>query len=425
MIWKGRGQNVTTDLSCTAFLRELDATQRLNRLSDLDVLDSPMSDGFERIVRLIKKIFDVEAALVSMIDAHRQWYKSCHGLDADEVPLEKAFCAHVVAADDAIIVPDATLDPRFMNHPAVISGPKICFYASVPLRTTDGILIGTICAIGMKPRDFGERELDILHELAGAATELLDLQQMANEDSLTTALTRRAFKQAAAQKMRKAERNRKTLGLLILDIDYFKQVNDRLGHAAGDEVLTQVAKICSEHLQEDDLFCRLGGEEFAILLSDTSAITTMALAETLRTTIANRPITGTFGATAVTVSIGCTNWDGQEKAIETVLAEADLALYAAKDDGRNQCHSYDLLTVPSDIGDRERRFLAGEIEGETLAGPVACTIVSIGEKSAGLSVSDALSLPNEFWLLDKLSNQRRHCEVIGRDKRNVEILFHA
>src|SRR6478752_2292878 len=119
--------------------------ERLAALEQLDLLDTPKDEGFERIVRLIKEIFAVEIGLVSLIDAHRQWYKACSGLAADEVPLEDTFCRYVVDHEEPISVQNATRDPRFAHNPAVTGESHVRFYAGVPLKTKSGHVIGTVC----------------------------------------------------------------------------------------------------------------------------------------------------------------------------------------------------------------------------------------------------------------------------------------
>lgn len=98
--------------SLEAIQREND---RLAVLQQLDILDTPRDEGFERIVRLIKEIFSIDIGIVSLIDAHRQWYKACSGLAGDEVSREDTFCRYVVDCEKPVVVQDATKDPRFFT----------------------------------------------------------------------------------------------------------------------------------------------------------------------------------------------------------------------------------------------------------------------------------------------------------------------
>lgn len=110
--------------------REFD---RLLALGHLDILDTPRDEGLERVVRLIRQVFAID--IVSLVDAHRQWYKACSGLSFEEVPREDTFCRYVLTSEEPLIVNDATKDPRFSRHPAVTGAEHIRFYAGVPLKT--------------------------------------------------------------------------------------------------------------------------------------------------------------------------------------------------------------------------------------------------------------------------------------------------
>ncbi|MEK1868306.1 MAG: GAF domain-containing protein, partial [Ensifer adhaerens] len=116
MVVAGPAGRPTTD----AKGREFD---RLAALGHLDILDTPRDEGLERVVRLIKQVFSIEIGIVSLVDAHRQWYKACSGLSADEVPRKETFCRYVVVAEEPLVVHDATKDARFSQHPAV-AGPE-------------------------------------------------------------------------------------------------------------------------------------------------------------------------------------------------------------------------------------------------------------------------------------------------------------
>jgi diguanylate cyclase (GGDEF)-like protein len=140
--------------------------------------------------------------------------------------------------------------------------------------------------------------------------------------------------------MARSRRYGKPLSVLIIDIDNFKQINDRLGHEVGDEVLCRFVAVADRILRGEDIFCRFGGDEFVALLPSTSAEQALIAAERLRTAFAaETPTMKTSGDTpllATTVSIGIGEL-GQDEEFETLLRRADVALYYAKDMGRNCC----------------------------------------------------------------------------------------
>jgi hypothetical protein len=147
-----------------ADLTDLDV-ERLEALDCYDLLDTPPEPQFDRVVRLIKDIFNVPMAIVSAIDGHRQWYKASEGLAAREVPVRDTFCRHTILDTRALVVPDATKDSRFAGNPSVTAEPHIRFFAGMPLTTPEGHNIGTICAIDTQPRQFDERQRRILRRL--------------------------------------------------------------------------------------------------------------------------------------------------------------------------------------------------------------------------------------------------------------------
>lgn len=397
---------------------------RLEALEPLDLLDSPRDEGFERIVRLIKQVFAVDIGLVSLIDAHRQWYKACSGLAADEVPREDTFCRYVVDSEEAMVVEDATRDARFREHPAVTGETHIRFYAGMPLKTKAGHVIGTVCAIDRKPKSFTSGDLTILRELSGAAMDRIELLQSAATDSLTEALTRRAFKQEADQLIALALRHQHHLSCVVLDVDHFKQVNDTYGHATGDEVLKAVAATCRTALRAGDLFGRLGGEEFAILLPYVDRDGALAVAEKVRTAILSKEIGGDHGALRVTASLGVSTISLIGKDIETLLAQADAAMYHAKHNGRNRCVSWSSLQADS-ASSRRRVLKAGSILFNDRRSAIDCTVQSLGADGAGLSVSNSMGIPPEFVLSIRSDGFETNCQVIAHDRQHLEVSFRA
>ena len=158
-----------------------DEARRLARLHQLKVLDTDAEPLFDALTRAAAAATGMPIALLTLIDADRQWFKSNVGLDGSETPRELAFCAHTIMGDDVLVVNDATRDARFADNPFVTGEPDVRFYAGAPIRLHDGLRMGALCVVDRTPRELGDRERAILVELARAVAEALDLRVLALE----------------------------------------------------------------------------------------------------------------------------------------------------------------------------------------------------------------------------------------------------
>ena len=170
---------------------------------------------------------------------------------------------------------------------------------------------------------------------------LHSVEAMAITDALTGLFNRRRFADVLKREFAVTRRYRNTLSCLLLDLDHFKQINDRFGHDAGDQVLKEVARRIVASLREVDLAARYGGEEFAILLPHTSKTDARIVAERLLSNLRKQEFTFGTERLTITASIGCAgNSDVLSDKPEDLVKAADLALYEAKNAGRNNCVVY-------------------------------------------------------------------------------------
>lgn len=330
--------------------------QRLQALAEYRILDTPEESAFDDIVEVASLICDAPIAVINFIDRDRQWFKSEKGLGVRETPLDISICSHAILQPGLFIVPDTTRDARFANNPLVTGEPYLRFYAGALLESRDGYPLGTLCVLDYQPRELTERQRFALQALANqvmAHMELMkahreqadliseleaarhELAKRAATDPLTGLLNRRAFEQRLNQELALIRRGAPSASLLMIDLDHFKEVNDTLGHQAGDEVLIRFTELCREAFRRADVVARWGGEEFVVLLPRSGVAQALHAAERLHQLLATTPMLDDGVPRHVTVSIGACSLSGASN-LDECLYRADELLYQAKEKGRNR-----------------------------------------------------------------------------------------
>lgn len=206
----------------------------------------------------------------------------------------------------------------------------------------------------------GATSCSIIDELAGIRTEVRALRAQSQRDELTGLYNFRYFRNALDQEMERSRRSLLPTALIMLDLDHFKQVNDRHGHEAGNLVLRQTAEQIGRHLRKLDLGCRYGGEEFAIILPNTQLGQAIEAAERLRQMRASEPALLADGTRLqVTASLGVAIFRGTEYLSREAFVElADRELYRAKAEGRNRvCSTGPAKSIATEVTMDEKRAL--------------------------------------------------------------------
>jgi diguanylate cyclase (GGDEF)-like protein len=298
-----------------------------------------MEERFDRIARITQRLFDVPISLVSIVDENRQWFKSHLGLDVRETPREVSFCGHAILGEEIFVVEDSLKDERFRDNPLVTGEPKIRFYAGCPIRDSKGLPLGTLCILDNKPRKLSAADLDIFSDLARLVELEIAGLYLATLDELTNISNRRGFLMLAEHGLKLCTRKNIPASLIFLDLDKFKPINDEFGHAEGDAALKNFAEQLKIRLRSSDVFARIGGDEFAALLTNTSSLAATGVIERFNELLGefNREEDRGYN---LEFSFGVVDFNPQKHStVEKLLADGDLMMYDSKKQKRYQEHA--------------------------------------------------------------------------------------
>jgi diguanylate cyclase (GGDEF)-like protein len=308
----------------------VDEASRLDALRSLNILDTAAEERFDRLTRLAKRAFGVPIALVSLVDANRQWFKSCQGLSVSETPRHVSFCGHAILSREVLVVPDALLDERFHDNPLVVGEPKIRFYAGCPLAAPNGSRLGTLCLVDREPRALDAGDLEVLRDLAGMAEREVAAIQMATMDELTLLSNRRGLMTLGQHALSLCTRLSRPAVMLFFDLDGFKQINDRFGHAEGDHALKSFATLLMQTFRDSDVVGRLGGDEFVVLTTNCTMVDSKVALQRLNRVVEDSNRTSQRGY-EIRFSAGEVGYDpARHRSIDALLSDADALMYRRK-----------------------------------------------------------------------------------------------
>ena len=327
--------------------------ERLEALKRLGVMYTPAEERYDRITRLATKLLDTPIAMVSLVDERVQWFKSSQGLRPTETPRETSFCGHAILGEETFVIEDASRDERFADNPLVTGDPDIRFYAGHPLRTHDGVAVGTLCIIDTRPRSFTESDRETLRDLAALVEGELQREELngfqrkwvaerdelvakASVDPLTKTWNRGAIMELLDAEISRAARGT-PLNVGMIDIDWFKVVNDTFGHQTGDAVLTETTARIRTAVRDFDPLGRYGGEEFLLLLGNCSQSEALSICQRICERVSAQPMASKQELDLhISVSIGLATYSVASADAGALIGAADAALYRAKRGGRNR-----------------------------------------------------------------------------------------
>ena len=285
-----------------------DEAARLQALGAYALLDSAAESAYDDIVRLAATLCDAPGAAIALLDRERVWFKARVGVAPSELPRSHSICAELIWHSQPgrlLVIDDVAADPRFAALGLSLEdGRALRFYAGAPLWTPDGHPLGTICVLDAAPRQLRAAQAEGLAALGRQIQHLFELRryameqrrllsereafalqleraqadlQMRNEqllhsashDALTGLLNRSALAQLQGNPETVHQLGRVAYTLMLIDVDHFKQVNDRHGHLLGDRALRAVADAVAGSIREGDVAIRYGGEEFLVVLPGT------------------------------------------------------------------------------------------------------------------------------------------------------------
>jgi diguanylate cyclase (GGDEF)-like protein len=330
------------------------ATLQIANIHTLDLFYTPLEERFERITRVARRALQVPVAAITLLNDEKQWFKSVAGWVVTELPRASSFCKHTIEQRELVTIGDTQADDRTAASPLVQAPPHFRAYAGFPLTDEHGTAAGTFCVFDVKPRTFSPADRQALADLGAMAqrevlsdhlsdahaaltTKLSIARREAMMDPLTRLWNRRGASVLLKAAFEAADTDGAPLTLALLDLDNFKRINDTYGHQVGDEVLRKIASRLTAAVRGVDIVCRIGGDEFLIVMTDTDAGAAPQIAERVRRAVTDTSLATRDGALPISISVGCTVRAAQSKLpVEALLERADKALLESKAAGRNR-----------------------------------------------------------------------------------------
>jgi len=320
----------------------LDEAERLVALRSLDVLDMPSEERFDRITRLAKALFKVPIALISLVDADRQWFRSRQGLTACETSRDISFCGHAILENKVLWIQDASRDKRFSDNPLVTGELGIRFYAGYPIRASGGQTLGTLCIIDMKPRSFSMEEIALLTDLGRiAARELQALQhgparlelagRSAGErklliDGVTGMWNRAGILNILREGLAECAHKNVPGTVVLAELDIDARLLGVWSASERDQNIAEIAQVLRGRLEDGDSIGRTRHDQFVAFLRGISVESAPSRVDGIRQQLRSNPVLQALGVhlrlghTSVRTNQPCTE---VERALETAQSSLE------------------------------------------------------------------------------------------------------
>lgn len=250
---------------------------------------APREERFDRITRTAKRLLHVPISLISIVEQDGQWFRSVQGIEVAHTPRDISFCAHAVALNQPVCIPDTWSDPDFSDNPLVTGPPGIRSYLGWPLELAPGAAVGTLCVIDTMPRTFGAEDFAALKDLASMAEaelkisamsslqnkllmRLSTLQRQGALDSLTGCWNIRGFRELLSLGFDDARRNGTDLAVCHIRVNNMEDVAAAAHYSNLDAMTQLLAQVLRQRLPQQGALARLGPRSFCALVPSDSPL---------------------------------------------------------------------------------------------------------------------------------------------------------
>jgi len=306
-------------------------------------------ETYKAIHEAADQLMPCEAFCITILSKSRDEIEAVYLVDRNgqappiKISADRGLSGYVISTGKPLLVDDYLTSTKIKEIDVEHFGSPdhIRAFIAVPMRLGTEI-IGILSAQSYQPHEYTIEDQKMLEMLAGHAAIALNnanlfnkMQHMAITDSLTDVFNRRYLYEMAGQEFSRSRRYDHDLSVIMLDLDYFKNINDTHGHYFGDLALKEIAQTLQENIRESDTLGRYGGDEFSILLPETDLPQAIEIAERLRSIVAEKPLKINNISFTMTISIGISSVNESIVDFSHLLISADMALYEAKNAGRN------------------------------------------------------------------------------------------
>lgn len=312
-----------------------------------DIIKNLYSNPIKNLDIIAKYLASVTLATRSVIiidGFEKSYYVIASNDGSDSIPSNKLIFEKVKAGREPLLIKENLLEFSSSEINIMLQGLKAALCIPIIMKSQEGTFNNNLIKgyiylesdrIINNFNYLSVMKCNVLSRLVGISIERYQLQMTSSIDKLTGVLTRKSLEEALIENIDKAEAFGTIFSIIMMDMDHFKEINDRFGHQTGDEVLKKACSIIRANLSKDTVFGRYGGEEFIILLPDVDAKNALLIAENLRYKVDSAKILG--NKTDITVSMGISTFPHHAEWKEELIEKADQALYISKELGRNRC----------------------------------------------------------------------------------------